>query len=172
VRCGFVRTLLFALCAFGASATVLTSAASAAGGVSWQVAEAAASRDSLRIAETTEGGLGSFSFIVDPTGGDPTLVSARTTHAGVPAQAGPEENLALLVTTRYTITELLPGNRSGDWVLVGDECGGVPRKVHYLDGSPYISLRIVYGANTVCRFTNRLERKSRTVRSVTARSGA
>jgi hypothetical protein len=111
----------------------------------------------LTIFNTTFGGVGSFRFIVEPYNDDPTLVSASSSRIGVPVQALPERNLALLATKPYFIEELRPADRAGRWTLVSAECDGTPRKVRDmpLGSVKEIALRIVFGKDTVCRFVNR-----------------
>jgi len=102
----------------------------------------------LTIEEITEGGKGSFSYIVEPHD-DPTEVTATTTQAGVPAEARPERNLALLAGELYSVQQLSPHSARGRWSLVGAECNGRRLKLNVYD------LRLVNGKNTVCAFTNR-----------------
>ena len=110
---------------------------------------------SLTIVQVTEGGTGTFGYIVEPYNDDPTLVSATSRREGVPVNARPEGNLALLATKRYDIQVLSPAHAAGAWRLVGADCGGRRRRIRHL---PYsgVWFRIVFGRNSVCTFTSRL----------------
>jgi hypothetical protein len=112
---------------------------------------------SVTIFNTTLGGVGSFGYIVEPYNDDPTIVRATSIRSGVPVQAGPEGNLALLATKLYFIEELRPTDPGGQWTIVSAECAGIRRRIR---GMPFgnvkeIAFRIVFGKNAVCRFVNR-----------------
>ena len=110
---------------------------------------------SLTIVQLTEGGTGSFGYIVEPYNDDPTLVTATSRREGVPVNARPEGNLALLATKRYDIQVLSPVHAAGRWKLVAADCQGRRRSIRDL---PYsgVWFRIVFGKNSVCTFTSRL----------------
>jgi len=107
---------------------------------------------SLTIAKISEGGVGSFDFLVSPTagGGEPTVVTATTSRDGVPINAGPESNLAELPPGTYTIAERKPVNPGGGWTLVGVECDGAAKD----PGN--VTVTIVAGESQTCTFTNSL----------------
>jgi hypothetical protein len=106
----------------------------------------------LTIAKVTDGDAGGpFDFLVAAGADDHgTIVSATTSQAGVPVNAGPESSLADLAPGTYTITETGPVNPAGAWNLVGVQCNGVPRDTRD------VSVTITAGSRTVCTFTNRL----------------
>ena len=110
---------------------------------------------SLTIVQITEGGTGSFGYIVEPYNDDPTLVTATSKREGVPVNARPEENLALLATKQYDIQVLPPAHAAGRWTLIGADCRGRRRPIRDLPASG-IWFRIVFGKNSVCTFTSRL----------------
>lgn len=112
-------------------------------------------RGSLTIVQLTEGGTGSFGYIVEPYNDDPTFVTATSRREGVPVNARPEGNLALLATKRYDIQVLPPAHPAGRWTLVGADCRGRRRSIRDLPASG-IWFRIVFGKNSVCTFTSRL----------------
>jgi hypothetical protein len=110
---------------------------------------------SLTIVQITEGGTGSFGYIVEPYNDDPTLVTATSKQEGVPVDARPEGNLALLATKQYDIQVLPPSHAAGRWTLVGADCRGRRRDIRDLPASG-IWFRIAFGQNSVCTFTSRL----------------
>ncbi|HVW46630.1 MAG TPA: hypothetical protein VHA76_06235, partial [Solirubrobacterales bacterium] len=107
---------------------------------------------SLTIAKITEGGIGSFDFLVSPSsgGGEPTSVTATTGRDGVPINAAPESNLAELPPGTYTIAERKPVDAGGAWTLVGAECDGTAKDTRD------VTVTVVTGQNQTCTFTNKL----------------
>jgi hypothetical protein len=106
---------------------------------------------SLTIQKITEGGIGTFRYLVTPSaGGAATSVTATTSRIGVPATAIPDDSLANLTPGTYTISEDQPDSTLGAWELVGSDCNGVSRSTRE------VSVTITAGSRTVCTFTNRL----------------
>jgi hypothetical protein len=107
---------------------------------------------SLTIAKISEGGVGSFEFLVSPVtgGGEPTLVTATTSRDGVPVEAGPESSLAALAPGTYTIAERKPVDPAGGWTLVGAECDGAAKDTRD------VTVTVARGEDETCTFTNRL----------------
>jgi hypothetical protein len=103
----------------------------------------------LTLFNTTLGGVGAFGFIVGPYNDDPTLVTTTSRRSGVPVEASPEGNMALLATTQYIIQELPPPHPGGRWTLVSAVCAGAARNVRN------ITFWLVFGKGTVCTFVNR-----------------
>lgn len=114
----------------------------------------------LTILTTTIGGVGRFAYIAGPYDDDPTEVIATTRRSGVPAEARPERNLALLSTNRYVIQQLPFAKADGHWALASVVCNGARRKVRQepISHFRYVQLRLRFGQSTVCSFVSRFIR--------------
>jgi uncharacterized repeat protein (TIGR01451 family) len=104
----------------------------------------------LLIRKITQGGVGSFGFSVQPSGGGAaTTATAQTTAEGEAADAAPGPlNLA---PGTYTITETAPSVAGGRWKLVSAQCNGASLAA---SSGGVLSVTVVAQQSTVCTFTN------------------
>ena len=103
----------------------------------------------LTITKITDGGVGSFSYAVDPAaGGSSQHVTATTTEPGVPADAAP--SLTALAPGHYTINEQQPSSPDGRWHLDSVVCDGTSHST-----TAPVKVTVSSGAEVTCVFTNR-----------------
>ncbi len=100
-------------------------------------------RGSISIAKVTEGGTGTATFKISPTGGPAAdyLQTATTTSPGVAADAAPKtpaDATDHLRLGRYVITEQPPLTASGEWTLTSVVCDGVD--VPFAQGAVEVTL--------------------------------
>ena len=102
----------------------------------------------LTIEKVSRGGIGSFGYTVQPSGGGAThRVRATTTIAGVPAAAQPA--LPGLAPGAYTIRERVPITPDGRWRSVRVRCNGVRQSA-----TRPVHVDIRSGQTTTCTFVN------------------
>ena len=77
------------------------------------------------VKQTTDGSGGPFSFTVTPPSGPATVLTATTTAADTPVQAGTVSDVGGSGPQTYAMVETLPAPTSaGSWSVAGFECTG------------------------------------------------
>jgi uncharacterized repeat protein (TIGR01451 family) len=102
----------------------------------------------LTIDKITRGGVGTFAYTVNPSGGGAARHVAATTHdPGVPATAQPA--LTDLQPGQYTIAESAPTSDAGRWKTVKVTCSGVKQNT-----DQPVQVTVSSGQTTECSFVN------------------
>jgi len=107
----------------------------------------------LLLSKITFGGVDTFPFQVEPTGGGTTRhASATTTDPGTPVAADPSP--LVLDPGKYTVSEELPDARGGRWRQTAVNCNAVQRR-HRGRGAAPVEVTITSNAGVACLFENR-----------------